>query len=326
MDATAMSAEFFDFHEADLDGAKAAVEQNFFTASMDLLDRTATYDFRFAGVVFGALSVGVAHVNAGIEVGMPDLESSYYINYSAGGAMRARHRRTTVEVGPGGGALYNPVGDTHMTTSDDYGSYAVRVDCSALRDALQAELGHSVPDEPELGTALNLADGAGARWDRLIRLICDEASDPAGVLTHPGIAAPLHDAVVTGLMYAADHPWRTVLDRPVRCWSRVPVGRAVDVIHADPAHSHTPAELARSVGTNIRTLHDGFRRHLGTTPMRYLRGVRLERAHHDLRRSDPRHGDTVSAVAYRWGFNHQSRFGAAYRARYGRGPADTLRR
>jgi transcriptional regulator GlxA family with amidase domain len=35
---------------------------------------------------------------------------------------------------------------------------------------------------------------------------------------------------------------------------------------------------------------------------------------------------TVASVAYRWGFNNVSRFGALHKARYRESPATTLRR
>jgi transcriptional regulator GlxA family with amidase domain len=76
---------------------------------------------------------------------------------------------------------------------------------------------------------------------------------------------------------------------------------------------------------SIRSLQEGFRRHVATTPLAYLRGVRLERAHEDLLRADPR-TVTVADVAQRWGFVHQSRFAAAYRARYNASPSEALRR
>lgn len=44
---------------------------------------------------------------------------------------------------------------------------------------------------------------------------------------------------------------------------------------------------------------EGFQRHLGISPMAYLRSVRLGRAHADLRAADPAR-DTVSVIAYRW--------------------------
>ncbi len=317
-------AEFFSFREHDLDGAKAAVGQDFFTTSMDLVDRTASYDFRFDGVVLGALAVGVSTISSGLEIGTADLEDCYYVNYAASGSMHARHRRRTVDVTPGHGAVYHPVGPVAMTTSDDYGSYAVRIERRAVNEALEEEVGHPLPPDPVLEPHVDLRAGAGRRWERLVRLLCDEAGTTPSVLSHPMIAAPLHDAVVTGFVHATDHRWRDALERPTRCWSRTPVCRAVEAIRSDPARPFTPTGLARIAGASTRTLHDGFRRHLDTTPMAYLRLVRLERAHHELRTAEPQ-ATTVADVAHRWGFSHVSRFSQAYQEIYGRPPAATLR-
>src|SRR4051812_33373801 len=240
-------------------------DQDFYTPSMDLRDRTASYDYRFDGVVLGALAVGVAHINSGLEIGMADLEDSYYVNYAAAGSMHARHRRHAVEVSPGCGAVYHPIGPVSMTTSDEYGSYAVRIDRRAVNDALEEQLGHPIPPDPVLDTHLDLRHGSGRRWDRLVRLLCDEARTTPSVLSHPMIPAPLHDAVVTGFVHATGHRWRSALERPVRSWSPTPVRRAVEAIRADPAQPYTPAGLAQLAGASTRTLQEGFRRNLDTT-------------------------------------------------------------
>lgn len=314
----------FSFRERDLDGAKAAVGQDFFTTSMDLVDRSSDYDFRFDGVVLGALAVGVSHINSALEIGTADLEDCYYVNYSASGSMSARHRRRAVDVVPGTGAVYHPVGPVAMTTSDDYDSYAVRIDRRAVNAALEEQVGHPLPPDPVLDPLVDLRSGPGRRWDRLVRLLCEEARTTPSVLSHPMIAAPLHDAVVAGFVHATGHRWREALEQPARCWSQVPVRRAVEAIRSDPARPFTPADLARLAGASTRTLHDGFRRHLDTTPMAYLRLVRLERAHAELRAADPS-TTTVAAIAHRWGFGHLSRFSETHRRRYGRSPAVTLR-
>ncbi|WP_375372794.1 helix-turn-helix domain-containing protein [Micromonospora sp. S-DT3-3-22] len=68
-----------------------------------------------------------------------------------------------------------------------------------------------------------------------------------------------------------------------------------------------------------------FRRYHDTTPARYARRVRLDRAHRDLLDGDPAAGDTVAAIAARWGFVDAKRFATDYRAAYGQPPSHTLR-
>jgi transcriptional regulator GlxA family with amidase domain len=67
-----------------------------------------------------------------------------------------------------------------------------------------------------------------------------------------------------------------------------------------------------------------FRRRLDSTPLRYLREVRLHYAHEDLLIANRRQ-DTVTAIAARWGFMHTGRFAVVYRQTYGHSPHTTLR-
>ncbi|NMO88324.1 helix-turn-helix transcriptional regulator [Actinomycetospora sp. TBRC 11914] len=102
------------------------------------------------------------------------------------------------------------------------------------------------------------------------------------------------------------------------------VRRAVAFIETDPAREMTLTEIAAAAHVTPRALQYAFTRHLQTTPMAYLRRVRLDAAHRDLLDADPRGDDTVTTVAARWGFAHPGRFAAAYRAAYGRAPSLTL--
>jgi len=91
-------------------------------------------------------------------------------------------------------------------------------------------------------------------------------------------------------------------------------------------HAHrdiTVADIAAAAFVTIRAVQLTFRRHLDITPTEYLRRVRLHHAHHDLITADPAR-DSVTAVAYRWGFPSPSRFAARYRQAYGVLPSHTL--
>ena len=86
----------------------------------------------------------------------------------------------------------------------------------------------------------------------------------------------------------------------------------MDIIEAGPQLPLTTARLAMQCHVSVRTLQEGFQRHLGMSPMAYVREVRLRRAHRDLRSADPAH-NTVAAIAHRWGGSPVSRFAAAHK-------------
>ena len=66
-------------------------------------------------------------------------------------------------------------------------------------------------------------------------------------------------------------------------------------------------------------------RESNTTPMAYLRGVRLELARAELVRAK-RTGGSVASVAHLCGFGHLGRFAADYKARFNESPSQTLLR
>ena len=96
----------------------------------------------------------------------------------------------------------------------------------------------------------------------------------------------------------------------------------MEMIEADPERLSV-TDLASAVGVSVRGLQEGFVRHVGMSPMTYLRDVRLARAHRDLVAADPEL-ITVASAARPWGFSHLGRFAASYQKKYGVLPSETL--
>lgn len=84
------------------------------------------------------------------------------------------------------------------------------------------------------------------------------------------------------------------------------------------------ADIAAVARVTPSTLNYAFLLHRGTSPMGYLCRMRMDRAHFDLLGADPTRGDTVAAIAARWGYINSSNFCSRYRDIYGVGPQDTL--
>jgi AraC-like DNA-binding protein len=103
------------------------------------------------------------------------------------------------------------------------------------------------------------------------------------------------------------------------------VRRAMAFIDDNAGRPVTVDDIAGAARVGPRALQSGFRRHLGLTPMGYLRQVRLGHAHRDLRDADPTAGTTVAAVARRWGWASPTQFAAVYRRAHGQNPGRTLR-
>ncbi|MCW2553390.1 MAG: rhaS [Mycobacterium sp.] len=150
------------------------------------------------------------------------------------------------------------------------------------------------------------------------------------VLADDGLATPLVLAAAGRLLAAtvlsafpnstdgADHPNDRNDHHPTL------LRRAIAYIDDHADEDIGVAEIASAVYVTPRALQYMFRRHLESTPMAYLRRVRLDQAHHDLVTGD-RWTTTVTAAAARWGFAHTGRFAVLYRETYGQSPHVTLR-
>ena len=93
-----------------------------------------------------------------------------------------------------------------------------------------------------------------------------------------------------------------------------------------PFNGFTPFFFDDAAQLSPRALQAAFRKHLRTTPLGYLQAVRMARVHADLVAARPGDGQTVSALANRWGFSQLSRFARDYKQRYGVSPRQTLGR
>lgn len=100
--------------------------------------------------------------------------------------------------------------------------------------------------------------------------------------------------------------------------------RAVDYMDRNADNDIALADVADAIHVTPRAVQYMFRKHLNTTPLQYLRELRLHRAHQDLVKGN-RMDDTVTAIAARWGFMHSGRFAVLYREAYGQSPHTTLR-
>lgn len=91
---------------------------------------------------------------------------------------------------------------------------------------------------------------------------------------------------------------------------------AISLIHAEPAHGWTVAELARQVGMSRTAFAVKFKAMVGSSPIDYLTRWRMALAGESLSRGD----ETVATIAASLGYESESAFGTAFRRVFGYSP------
>lgn len=109
----------------------------------------------------------------------------------------------------------------------------------------------------------------------------------------------------------ADHSgWLAGLNDPQ-------AGKALRLMHAEPARNWTVDELARESGISRSALAQRFTDLIGESPMRYLSGWRIQLAKLMLRD----YGHTIQQVAERVGYESEAAFNRAFKRAVGLPPA-----
>jgi AraC-like DNA-binding protein len=215
-----------------------------------------------------------------------------------------------------------------VTSSDtDWSDLTValmRVPLEAIERAAQAHTGID-PADLRFHTLTPVSPAMTRRWRTLTGFVHRMLSVDGAMLDSPLIRAHLADMIAVTALTVFPNSTMTAGHTPgAGRMAPAALRRAVAYLDNHADQPVTLAGVAEAAGVTPRALQAAFRQHYSTTPMSYLRRVRLEGAHRDLQTAS-RGQESVTAVAYRWGFSSPSRFAAYYRGAYGVLPNRTLR-
>jgi AraC-like DNA-binding protein len=95
------------------------------------------------------------------------------------------------------------------------------------------------------------------------------------------------------------------------------VGRALALMHENPAHGWTVDEIGRQIGLSRSALHERFVELIGMPPMQYLAQWRMQIAARTLLETSI----SVAAVALEVGYDSEAAFARAFKRAVGKPPA-----
>ena len=96
------------------------------------------------------------------------------------------------------------------------------------------------------------------------------------------------------------------------------LNQALGLIHSQPEHNWTIAELGQQVGMSRSAFAKHFSELAGMTPYQYLTSVRMQRAAQQLKNSP----DTIALVAESAGYESETAFSNAFKQYYGVRPGE----
>lgn len=199
---------------------------------------------------------------------------------------------------------------------------------TALLASFATELGETLhtDDLHERPSVLARTNEAGVLRQALLEIICAVDANP-DLLKFAGTRNAMRDCVLTialGLLGRRTYGDKWRLPRSHKCWLVRSV-RDYVLSHADETPSL--ASLCAHFGVSQRSLQYAFVEHTGMSVARFLRHTRLNAVHRAIVRSTALgDGESIAALAARWGFWHPPRFAIHYRELFGELPSESRRR
>lgn len=284
----------------------------------------ATPEVQLQTCQIGHLTLATTRYDHAMEVEPQLGKDEYVIQTVTEGRCRIETDGVVVEMAPGTTWVFSPSLPVRLLLDAGCERFSIVVRRRALEEAFRMCFNFDAP-APLAFAMQPLADAQRAgRWRAMMTWLRAEAAVRFDKPALPAADAAIEQLCLTTLL--VDHfgedgsllprGYLPTLPTYVRC--------AIRYLRANLDKPVTLQELAAHCGVCERTLQLGFRKSKNTTPMEYLRVLRLQGARADLQRAAPGPG-VVSEIALRHGFTHLSLFSREYRREFGELPSATLK-
>lgn len=213
---------------------------------------------------------------------------------------------------------------TRLVTSDDSLRTSVFIKAAEIEHALEHMLDQRLRQPLAFRPLLDWAGGLAASLKFQLDFLMREFDRPDGIADNAVALASTTDLLVALILRGIPHNHTDQLE--LGAGHAIPhyVHRAEEFMRMHGAEPLRLSDIAAAAGCSVRTLSGVFRQFRGQTTLAALHAIRLELVHAELTRTAG--GTPVAAVARRFGFTNASRFGTAFRRRFGESPSDVVRR
>ncbi len=216
----------------------------------------------------------------------------------------------------------SPTANLRMRWLNNCGQLVLKIE----REALETQLRKILNDD--LRTPLEFLHDRSSKKAmanrRLLWFLAYEADCDENLLTSPLARQHVEDTLMTMILTGLPNSYSDRLNRPKVGAAPRHVKLAEQYIRENAHLPISVSDIAQSANVSLRTLFDGFKQFRETTPMAFLKSVRMDRIHNALLAGDS--SVSVTSVAMSWGYTNLGRFAREYRSRFGELPSATLRR
>lgn len=278
---------------------------------------TSIYYRQLLNVGFGRLSYG-----GDVLIRPHGFEDFVFIQIPVTGEERVVLDDSCIISTPDSGLIVNRHASSLFNHTAGTEKLFLRIQQESIDLQCQKILGRTLSEGVHFNPVLDFQSPLGMQWIRMMSSHYDFLSEDWAVT--PLIAAQIENNIISTLLLSQPHNYSELMCRDTPKLTPYFIKRVEKFIEDNAHLPISIGDMAEFAGVSARTLFNGFSRYRDTTPMRYLKDVRLQLVHEELTRSQSAM-DSVTDIALKWGFTHLGHFGSDYRKRFGETPSVTLK-
>jgi AraC-like DNA-binding protein len=313
----------FKIVEADADEMSEHYARTLSPAKVEPLYQHSLISVEDRHFAIGRCSIWNGRCHSGMRVTLAQAPDVYVLYLPSSGVMEIDTGRKRLTSKPAIGLLGDMSHFEKLTLHEARGHMGVAFEKSAMIQQLSELLDAPVVGGIDFADTLDLATAKGGRIAALSHFVwscldVEEADQPSSAFIERML-----QAMMIALLETVPNNYSARLAKPVSPAIPKRLKRAIEYMHANISSPMAVADIAREAGASVRALQAAFQQFKDTTPLNYLRTIRLEGARKAL--TDPAVSLPVAEIARNWGFSHMGRFAALYHQSFGEMPSNTAK-
>ncbi len=311
------------FHTSDADEAREIVSKVYCDHTLKP-EHSGPLDACHNRASLSSVSVNYMQYGSDVSVEPGFLDRFFLFQLPVKGAAEITTGDKEFTTTVGMSSAINPTDYTKMIWNRDCKKLMVQVRAEAMEMRLSRLLMRPI-DKPILFDQCIAADNRPANdWWQQIKHLVSDLDQGMNPWRSRHILEDMERHLLTNLLYSFRHNYMDALLAQELQAAPKHVKLAEDYIHEHLKDAMSIDDLVEITGVSQRSIFEGFRSFRGTTPMKYVLQLRLEKVREELLSSGP--GRSVTDIAIKWGFSQLGRFSVSYKKVYGESPSSTLKR
>lgn len=198
----------------------------------------------------------------------------------------------------------------------------IRIDKSALEKNLSTLLGKAIIIPITFDPVIDLK--SNKVWHEAVKYVTNQVIHLEPTLTSQQLLLQLEQLLISVILLSQKHNYSDEFVHKKTDITPKHIKQAEQYIESNFHKDISLNDLADITGVSIASLCQGFKRYNGVPPIKFLRIIRLEKAHKLLLNATP--ADNVTNISMKCGFRQPGRFSVYYKKRFGLSPSETIKK